>query len=285
MADPRRPLDGRVAVATVSFRSESVLPHFLESVSAAVPPTAPIVVADNHPEGAGAVLTAAGDAVYLPLPVNRGYGAGMNAAIRTLGPEIEWVLLSNPDVVVQADAIQILVEAGDADPTISSVGPAILTPEGDVYPSARSLPSLRNGIGHALFANSWPDNPWSRAYRRDGLVARAEVGWLSGACLLVRRTHFERIGGFDEEFFMYFEDVDLGRRLLAAGGRNVYEPAARVVHTGAHSTASDSAAMVDAHHRSARLFLRRVYPSPILAPVRGALAVGLAIRARWERRR
>jgi len=157
----------------------------------------------------------------------------------------------------------------------------VLTAEGEVYPSARSVPSLRNGVGHALLANLWVDNPWSRAYRNDAEepVERRDAGWLSGSCVLVRRTAFTELGGFDTGFFMYFEDVDLGYRLGSSGYRNVYEPAARVVHTGAHSTTSDSARMISAHHESARRFLNKKYAGWWLWPVRVVLTVGLRFRS------
>ncbi len=276
---------GRVGVVTVSYRSQAVLPDFLASVPLAAQGPVPVVVADNHPDGRVQPIAEAAGARYVALSRNEGYGAAMNAGAAALPQSVEWMLLSNPDVVLGPDSITRLVAAGDEDPRTSSVGPTILTPDGEVYPSARHLPSLRNGIGHALFANAWPDNPWSRAYRRTDLRERAEVGWLSGACLLVRRSDFVGIGGFDTAFFMYFEDVDLGRRLGARGKVNLYEPAAVVTHSGAHSTTADSAAMVAAHHHSARLYLRRRYPSPILAPLRLALETGLRARSLWEARR
>lgn len=279
----------RVAVVTVSFGSGLVLETFLSSVAAASADGAVLVVADNKPGPASGVESESRvtGAEYLPLPTNVGYGAAMNAAIRTLPASVEWVLISNPDVVLGEGAIDVLVREGDADARIGAIGPCIITAEGSVYPSARSVPSLRTGIGHALFANLWLANPWSRAYRRDEGEAprRRDAGWLSGACLLVRRPLFDELGGFDPGFFMYFEDVDLGFRIGKAGYRNVYEPKAVVRHTGAHSTTVESGRMIRAHHESARLFLSRKYPGPLLWPVRIALTVGLATRSALLRRR
>jgi N-acetylglucosaminyl-diphospho-decaprenol L-rhamnosyltransferase len=163
---------------------------------------------------------------------------------------------------------------------------AIMT-DGLVYPSARAIPSLRTGIGHALFANIWLANPWTRAYRNDTETTpvRRDAGWLSGACLLVRRSVFEQLGGFDPNFFMYFEDVDLGYRLGKLGYRNVYEPAATVIHTGAHSTEGESARMIAAHHESARRFLHKKYSGWYLLPVRIVLDLGLAVRSSALKRR
>jgi N-acetylglucosaminyl-diphospho-decaprenol L-rhamnosyltransferase len=90
---------------------------------------------------------------------------------------------------------------------------------------------------------------------------------------------FDEIGGFDEHYFMYFEDVDLGYRFGKAGYRNRYEPAAIVTHAGAHSTAAESALMVASHHESARRFLNKKYSGPVLWPLRVALGLGLRARS------
>jgi N-acetylglucosaminyl-diphospho-decaprenol L-rhamnosyltransferase len=278
-----------VAVVTVGYASNAVLPAFLDSVhhASVTPPL--IVVADNKAgdQDNARDLAAAQKVQYLPLADNLGYGGAVNAAVATLPGDIEWILVSNPDVVLGAGSLDILVALAIADDRIGSVGPLIRTSTGDVYPSARTVPSLRTGIGHALFANLWQANPWTRAYRRETETSleRKAAGWLSGACLLVRRAAFEQLGGFDKGFFMYFEDVDLGYRLGKAGYLNMYEPAATVVHSGGHSTTTDSARMIRAHHESARRFLGKKYAGFLLWPVRAVLRVGLAIRSGFAVRR
>jgi N-acetylglucosaminyl-diphospho-decaprenol L-rhamnosyltransferase len=267
----------------VSFGSEDVLPAFLASIARASHDDVLTIVADNRSEPSGNVaeLATAGGARYLPLDGNRGYGGAINASLALLPTSVRWILVSNPDVTLGPGSIDELVSAGKSDDAIGSVGPSVLTADGDIYPSARSVPSLRTGIGHALFVNLWAGNPWTRAYRRDAVNdgAPRDAGWLSGACLLVRRTAFEQLGGFDDGYFMYFEDVDLGYRLGKAGFRNLYQPTAVVVHTGAHSTNSDSAAMVRVHHESAKRFLSKKYQGALLWPVRVVLRVGLAVRS------
>lgn len=269
------------AVVTVSYRSEQVLPTFISSVRAATRRRCVTVVADNAPSDRTRAITVEAGADYLPMDRNGGYGKAINAAVRSLDPEIRWILISNPDVRLLPDSIDILLEQLETDPHIGSVGPRVLNPDGSTYPSARAVPSLRTGIGHALFANIWKGNPWSRTYRADGHDSDStrEAGWLSGSCLMVRRAAFDTVGGFDEDFFMYFEDVDLGVRLAAAGYRNVYVPSARVVHTGAHSTSTNAPRMIAAHHNSAKRFIRRRYRGALLAPVRWAIYGALAARS------
>ncbi len=271
-----------MGVVTVSYGSEPVLTAFLDSVVGASSDTATIVVADNLPaEGHARTLAETAGARYVPMPGNLGYGAAVNAAVAALPLDVDWVLVSNPDVVLGPGVLDRLRATGDGDPAIASVGPAVYNADGTLYPSARAVPSLRTGVGHAMFANLWPGNPWSRRYRNDAETptGRRDAGWLSGSCLLVRRSAFDELGGFDTGYFMYFEDVDLGYRFGRHGYRNVYEPAARVTHTGAHSTTTDSARMVAAHHTSARRFLARKYSGPLLWPVRAALTAGLNVRS------
>ena len=279
----------RVAAITVSFGSLEVLPGLLASIVTASASPVLTVVADNkaQSEDNAAALAAQFGAGYVPLPTNVGYGGAINAAVATLPASVEWILVVNPDVVLRPGSIDTLARTGDSDPAIGSVGPLTLTSDGDVYPSARSVPSLRTGVGHALFVNLWLDNPWTRAYRNDTATepVRRDAGWLSGACVLVRRSSFSELGGFDDGYFMYFEDVDLGYRLGKAGYRNVYDPDASVVHTGAHSTNSDSERMIAAHHDSARRFLNRKYSGALLWPIRVSLTIGLQLRSGLVRRR
>ena len=113
---------------------------------------------------------------------------------------------------------------------------------------------------------------------RDYTIGR-DLGISDGASDLVA------IGGFDEGYFMYFEDVDLGYRLGKAGYRNRYEPGVAVTHVGGHTAARDSAVMIRAHHTSARRFITRKYAGWHLWPVRVALSAGLAVRSALLQRR
>jgi N-acetylglucosaminyl-diphospho-decaprenol L-rhamnosyltransferase len=275
-------MTGAVAVVTVSYGSGAVLEGFLGSVPAASAEQLSVVVADNRPEPGQDVeeQTMRHGASYLSMDRNAGYGGAMNAAIRSLPPHVDWVLVSNPDIELTPGCIDELVRVGESDPRIGAVGPLVET-DGKVYPSARSIPSLRTGAGHALFANIWPGNPWSRRYHNDSEAPPRErdAGWLSGSCLLVRRAAFDAIGGFDDRYFMYFEDVDLGYRLVRSGWRNRYAPSAVVRHSGAHSTDEHSTRMVLVHHQSAYRFMSSKYRGWYLAPVRLAVKIGLSARA------
>jgi N-acetylglucosaminyl-diphospho-decaprenol L-rhamnosyltransferase len=144
---------------------------------------------------------------------------------------------------------------------------------------------LRVGAGHALLSKVWPSNPWTRAYRQGDAsrgVDERPVGWLSGACLLLRPEAFRAVGGFDVRYFMFFEDVDLGERLGEAGWANVFVPSATVTHLQGVSWKSSPAPMIRAHHASARRYLFDRYPRRRQAPLRAAIGIGLWLREQVE---
>ncbi|RZU64346.1 N-acetylglucosaminyl-diphospho-decaprenol L-rhamnosyltransferase [Microterricola gilva] len=278
-----------VLVVTVTYNSGDTLRTFLESLhSASSQRELDVVVVDNASPHLSSEREAADqfNARFLSLPENLGYGGGITAGVLAAHSDSEYILITNPDVTFRAGAIDVLADAADRLADAGAVGPTILDEDGTVYPSARNVPSLRNGIGHALFARLWPQNPWTKRYRADAehATGQREAGWLSGACLLVRREAYDAINGFDPSFFMYFEDVDLGTRLGKAGWKNVYVPEAVVVHTGAHSTVKSASRMERAHHDSAYLYLSRKYSAWYLAPLRWALRMGLNARRWWVTR-
>ncbi len=205
-----------------------------------------------------------------------------------LPASVEWVLFATRTSSSHAGVIDVLRVAGDADPAIATVGPVVLNPDGTIYPSARAVPSLRTGVGHALFANLWHGNPWTLPYRaghdrrlrspRCRLALRVRV-FSSGAAHSTRSAGSTRATSCTSRTSI--SGSDSGRR----GYRNRYEPEVGVTHLGAHSTSSESARMVRAHHESARRFLRKKYAGWYLWPVRATLAVGLAARSAWVVRR
>jgi N-acetylglucosaminyl-diphospho-decaprenol L-rhamnosyltransferase len=218
------------------------------------------------------------DATVLRLSRNVGYGAGANRGAAVL--DTPYLLILNPDTIVEPGMVKALTAALDAHPTVGAVGPRVDTPAGEVYPSARTFPGIADALGHGFLGIVWPSNPFTRRYRMlgwDHADAR-EVDWISGACFLVRRTAFDAVVGFDESYFMYSEDVDLCWRLRRAGWDIYYEPAGRVMHAQGASTEHHPFRMIAAHHISLLRFAGRSTRGPkrLLLPV---VAVGLGVRA------
>ncbi len=275
-----------LGLVTVTYSPGDTLASLLDSIPAATGQEVAVVISDNgSTDGSLEAVEGRPGVTVLRNEENLGYGRGVNAGVAALPAAADPILIVNPDVVLGEGSLDVLCEGLRRHPRAGAVGPLITTPEGVVYPSARELPRVGVGVGHAALGWFWPTNPWTRAYRRD-LADPAEraAGWLSGSCMLIRREAFETVGGFDPAYFMYFEDVDLGERLGRAGYENVYIPDAKVMHRGGHSTERHRSAMVAVHHESAYRYLSGRYPRSYQAPLRWTLKTGLWIRAVAARR-
>ena len=238
-----------------------------------------IVVADNASTDGSDRAVAASDpnVVVLPTGANLGFGAAANRGVAACPGD--YVLLLNPDTLVEPGTVKVLAAALDRDPGLALVGPRIENLDGSLYPSARTFPSLADAMGHAFLGLVNPSNRFTRRYRMldwDHAAAR-DVDWVSGTCMLLRRSAFEAVGGFDERYFMYVEDVDLCWRLWHAGCRVAYEPAGCVVHTIGLSSEQSPYRMIAEHHRSLLRFSATTLTGPKRALV-PLVAAGLAVR-------
>jgi len=275
--------ESALTVVTVTYSPGSHLDRFLSSLTVATDRKVRVIIADN-----GSTDGAPEEAVQrypgtelLRTGGNLGYGTAVNRAVATLPAEEEFVVVANPDVVWGPDSIDLLLDAAARWPQAGSLGPLIRDPDGSVYPSARHLPSLVRGGMHAVVGFAWKANPWTKSYRQERLEpSERPVGWLSGSCLLVRRSAFDAIGGFDERYFMYMEDVDLGDRLGRAGWLNVYVPGSEILHDKGHSTGRDPARNLTAHHTSTYIYLSDRHTGVWRAPLRWTIKVALRARAR-----
>jgi N-acetylglucosaminyl-diphospho-decaprenol L-rhamnosyltransferase len=195
------------------------------------------------------------EGVHIEQPeVNLGFGGGCNCGARLASGD--QLLFMNADVVLTAPAISTLTERLESDERIAVVGPLIYS-GGTVQFSARAFPSLRTGV---LGRRSLLTRALIRARRypaefRHPSEGTGPVDWVSGACMLVRRSAFEEVGGFDEGYWLYWEDADLCRRLVDSGWRVHFEPTAIVHHaTGASGTSERT---IRAFHESATRFANR----------------------------
>jgi N-acetylglucosaminyl-diphospho-decaprenol L-rhamnosyltransferase len=229
----------------------------------------PVVVVENG--SAGSAATALADLLTAspraPLRVvrpgrNIGFGAGVNRGLAALAGEPsppEWILVCNSDLMVHVGALASLRQALESEHAWALVGPRIFDENGSVYPSVRNFPSLIDAAGHALLAFFNPQNPFTQRYNPgtpEGDVITS-AGWVSGSCFLARQNALEELGGFDEAYFMYAEDMDLCWRAHDAGWGVGFAGTAEVTHVQGVSTARYPYRMMLAHHRSALRFTFR----------------------------
>jgi N-acetylglucosaminyl-diphospho-decaprenol L-rhamnosyltransferase len=152
-----------------------------------------------------------------------------------------YLLFLNPDTEWFTGTLSDLVAVARAHPRAGIVGPMLRNPDGTAYPSGRRFPSLLNAVGHAFVSPITRANPFTRRYEMDGWdrTSEREVDWVSGACMLFRRTAFEEMHGFDERFPLYAEELDIATRLRGAGWSVVFTPDVEVIHAVGVSTGGE----------------------------------------------
>lgn len=220
-----------VDVVVVSYNSREVLRRCVEPLSRE--DWINVIVVDNaSPDDS---LTAIQDlpVTAIQLETNAGFAHGCNTGWRH--GKSPHVLFLNPDARIEPASVRRLAEALEGDGAIGIAGPRIVNERGELEFSVRRFPRLKSTYAQALFLHRvWRGAEWTDEVirRPERYEAAADVEWLSGACMMVRRSVLEQVSGFDERFFMYCEDKDLCRRAWANGMRVCFEPDAVAVHVG-----------------------------------------------------
>lgn len=223
-----------VDVVIVSYNSRDRLRACVEPLLAA--PSTNVIVVDNASPDASLEAVRDLPLTAIQLPHNGGFAHGVNAGWRA--GSSPYVLLLNPDARIDGSSIEALVLALEQDPGLGAAAPRIVDEDGSLDYSQRRFPRLRSTYARAFFLHRlFPSAPWTDELVRDeeAYARRGSPDWVSGACVLLRRKALEELDGLDEGFFMYGEDIDLCRRLRAAGYELLYEPAALVHHEGGAS--------------------------------------------------
>lgn len=201
---------------------------------------------------------------------NPGFGAANNRAVRESSGE--FLLFLNTDTVLQPGAVALLLDALRADDAAVAAGPLLYPGEGKAQVSFGNRVDFVGQLVQKLFLNPF----YKKAVLRHPRTRR--TGWLSAACLLCRRAAFAAAGGFDERFFLFFEDIDLCLRMQKDGGRLLHVPAARVFHAGGGSTGARPASSRLAYRRSQLLFYRKHASRGSLRLLRGYLRIVFGVQ-------
>lgn len=248
------------------------------------------VVVDNaSTDGSASVVETFPQASLIRNAANVGFGRAVNQAVASSRAPL--LLLLNPDCQLAVGATATMRAVLDAERSCAIAGPRILDPDGAVQGSARGDPDMLTGLfgrTSALRARM----PFLPIARRNVVVEEAVrsgassvvVDWLSGACLLVRRDAFLAAGGFDERFFMYWEDADLCRRLRGRGHTIRYVPDAMAVHKVGRSSQTAKRSSIQAFHRSAYLYYATHVAPGALNPRRLLARALLGARCWWQLR-
>ncbi len=228
-----QPIATDLSIVIVNWNVRDLLRGTLASIAAGQGElTIQTIVVDSGSQDGSVAMVADEfpDVTLIACPENVGFARGNNIGFAEAGGR--YVLLLNPDTVVVGDALTVMVDRLRQDTSIGALGPQLLNPDGTVQSSRRRFPTVATG----LFESTWlegvaPSGVLDRYYMADRPDDRAtEVDWVTGAAIMVPREVIQDVGGLDEGYFMYSEELDWCRRIKEAGWQIVYEPAAQVVH-------------------------------------------------------
>jgi len=275
-----------LSVVIVNYFSERLAARCIRSMFESNPGLvrdAEIIIVDNgSKEDWGPLLEGLPSVSLIRTGENLGFARAANWGMKlTRGP---YIFPINPDSLVCPGALSRAV-AFMQDPANSNV--AILGPKVFDDPAKRSIqlsvrrfPGMASGLSSTLrLTRLWPTNPWSRRYLRSDWHHKApgRVDWVSGCCMLLRRKALGEIGVFDENDFMYVEDVDLCRRAWEAGWQVAYFPGAEVTHQIGGSSKFRPIRMIVEHHRSMWIYYRKFFHHGAFA--RLVVLLGICARA------
>ena len=263
----------RLALVVVNFASSSLLAaNLVDPDLRSV--IGRIVVVDNPStiEETRRVreLCITNDWILVELPRNEGFGAGVNAGgARARELACTRVLALNPDATIDADSVRMLLDASRGDPR-ALIAPRIVRPDATVW-----------------FAGAVLDPRTGTTRRARAGELEGETTWQTGACFLATITMWDEVGGFDDDYFMYWEDIDLSWRWREAGGRLILLENATAVHDagGTQAGAGKSPLYVYFNCRNRLLFARKRFASRYGRRWwRGSIAYGWKVATRGSRR-
>lgn len=276
-----------IAIVIVNYNSGAYLARCLASLpGASAASDWEAVVIDNLSTD-GSEAAADGHAAGVRLVRagrNLGFAAAANLGVRST--QAPYVLLLNPDARLTPGCLDGLVHELEACPDCAIVAPLVLNEDGTPQGNARGDPTMMTGfLGRTGVIRRWFPR-WPGVTRNvvpagaAGAERSLDVDWVSGACCLVRRRAFEDVRGFDEGYFLYWEDADLCRRIRRQGGRIRFrpDPAAPVVHAVGRSEGASAEAIHAFHDSAYRYYATHVAPGR-LNPARWAAWLLLKARA------
>jgi GT2 family glycosyltransferase len=268
-------------VVIVSFRSREHLRRCLDSLRAhpASGPMRLIVVDNASADGTTEMIRADYPEVELiASPTNLGFAAATN--LGAARGEAPYLLALNPDTAVTEGALDTVLATMESHPDVAVAGARLLRPDGSLdHASKRSFPTPLSALGHFTGVGRRQGASRKLAAYRAPDVTSGRVDAVNGAFMLMRRSSFDAVGGFDEGYWMYMEDLDLSYTLAQAGWGTWYEPGATVMHVKGGTTGGQRSVRLNwAFHRGMYRFYRKHYAPSRSWALNGVIYVGIAVK-------
>ena len=282
--------DFDISFVTVNFRTPELVDRLVSSIRQNPPPASyEIVVVDNgSPDrSVEAIRAQHADIKPIELPKNVGFGAGNNRGVEQASGH--FLVLINSDCEVAEESFGPALEYMKRNPEVGIIGLRTYKPSGEIEQSARGFPDPSTGLfGRSTFLGKLAQKGKgglgkSTLAKKNLLVDESktepyDVDWVAGTIMMIRRECWSAVSGFDEGFFMYWEDADLCYRAKQKGFRTVYFPGGKIIHKSGSSASLNPAPSIRFFHQSAYRYVAK-HISPGVTPLRVFAWIALNLRA------
>ena len=239
-----------------------------------------VIIIDNSEDGSGLQsLKENYPKVHIVYnPTNVGFSKANNQAAKIA--QGKFLLLLNPDTILKEKASNSMLRHIRSNMQIGVLGPKVLNPDGSLQYSCRRYPNLWTGLfnRYSILSRLFPKNRFTSRYlmldfdHNEALP----VDWLSGCCLMIPKSVFEEVNGFDENYFLFNEDVDLCRMIHKTGKRVIYFPEAKVFHKVSTSNRKTTARVIIQRHLGMMYYFKKHHNKNLL--IRGIVNLFISSR-------
>ena len=280
--DPASGASASISAVVVAFNSGVWLKHCAQALLASAQVAELIIVDNASSDGSADSVSALAKVQILRNAVNLGFAAGCNRGAAQ--SQQAWLLFVNPDCVVAPDQLSALLQIAASEPRVGVVSAQLLNADGSAQrASLRNEPTPARAIAQALGLSAWSTRVQGVEMRVPKAEGLHEVAACSGALMLMRRSLYQQLGGFDEGYFLHCEDLDLCHRVRAAGFRVLVDTRVRVPHAKGTSSQQNAALVRRAKYHGMLRYFGKFHASSTPAWLRLLARAGLWLRFRLAR--
>lgn len=212
----------KFSIISVTYNSENYLEKFLTSIKKYLPNDTEVIIVDSGSQDGTVKILKQEKLKLIDIGENIGYGRGNNLAAKVA--KGEYLFFLNPDTEILDNALNKLLRFAEHS-SFGIIAPQLIEPSGSIQPSVRKLPTLLGAIKEFWFGKKSEFEAYAPSGQKE-----TEVESVVGAAILIRRDYFLKLGGFDEKYFMYFEDLDLCRKVIRDSQKIIYLPSVKIKH-------------------------------------------------------
>ena len=271
----------KISIIIVSYNVRSYLSNSIDSILKSSIKNIELIIVDNNSfdDTVEYISQNYPSIKLIPNSSNVGFGRAVNQGARIANSD--YLLILNPDTIIEEDTLKKLVNYIETNDKIGMVGPKILNADGSLQLSCkRSFPTIKSAIPKILGLDKlFPNSKWFGRYNLTFLDPDKNhvVDAISGSCMLIRNKVFKKIGGFDEKFFMFGEDIDICLRVWKANFEVHYFPETKIIHFKGKSVKTAPYNSREAFYEAMDIYVEKHYSSTLSKISRTLISLGIRL--------